>query len=151
MKRKKNTKDNGFTMVELVVVLAILAVLLTPGIFALQKYTEKAQEQSLIVDCRYAVLGYYTLSMEKYARSERLIIRRSELAGLLELPGKVTEWETNNMVIIHLCYEYNGKSVEYCQDYQNCKEHKKEYTVKQQHKEAKMQRKDLKRKEVTDQ
>jgi len=87
MRRKKNTKDKGFTIVELVVVLAILALLLTLGIFALQKYTEKAQEQSLIVDCRSAVLAYYTLWMEKQAKSEIPIITKSELASLLELPG----------------------------------------------------------------
>ncbi len=62
-KLRKNNKK-GFTLVELIVVLVILAALLVP---ALTGYIDKAKEKQIIAETRQIVMAAQTILDEKYA------------------------------------------------------------------------------------
>ena len=100
----KNKK--GFTLVELIVVLAILAALLVP---ALTGYIDKANKQKIIAETRQAVMAAQTLVSEAYGKSTgtagtkptagpytadfkigTIDVKLSEIKSLGELPGNVT-------------------------------------------------------------
>ena len=64
-KRKLNNKK-GFTLVEVIVVLVILAILIAIAVPALTGYIDKAAEKSAIADTKTIVTALQTISVESY-------------------------------------------------------------------------------------
>ncbi|HJC55666.1 MAG TPA: type II secretion system GspH family protein [Candidatus Gemmiger stercoravium] len=58
----------GFTLVELIVVLAILAILATLLIPTMTGYIDKANEEKIVAETRMAVMAAQTVVSENYAR-----------------------------------------------------------------------------------
>lgn len=130
MKNKRKSNNKGFTLVELVVVLAIIGVLLAMVVPGMMKYVEKAKEQQFVMDCRAAVMAYQTFSMEKLAAGEDdRTITREEVVELAGIKGVLVEVERVNREVLHLIYKRDGIEVTYCRDYKTCAGHKKLYTV----------------------
>jgi len=63
---KKLQNKKGFTLVELIVALVILAILAALLVPALTGYIDKAKEQSITAECRMAVMATQTLIDEQY-------------------------------------------------------------------------------------
>lgn len=61
IRKMKNKK--GFTLVELIVVLAILAALLVP---ALTGYIDRARKEAIVAETRSCVMAAQTIAAEKY-------------------------------------------------------------------------------------
>ena len=80
----KENKKKGFTLVELIVVLVILAALLIP---ALTGYIDKAKNKSVVAETRQAVMAAQTLYDEEYAK-----IKTGETVTL-DTTGKFTKEE----------------------------------------------------------
>lgn len=68
VRAKKNKK--GFTLVEVIVVLVILAIMAAILIPSLIGYIDKAKENSIISETRSIVTAVQTLSSEKYAKNK---------------------------------------------------------------------------------
>lgn len=80
----------GFTLVELIVVLAILAILATLLIPTMTGYIDKANEEKIIAETRMAVMAAQTVVSENYARAP-------ENWGNVELtPGSPPEFQTED-------------------------------------------------------
>ena len=65
--QKKSLDEKGFTLVEMIVVLVIVAVLAAITIPALVKYIDKARDKQIIIDARDAYLAAETCFIERYA------------------------------------------------------------------------------------
>lgn len=64
---QKSKEQKGFTLVEMIVVLVIIAILAAITIPALLKYIDKAKDKQIIINARTAYLAAETAASEAYA------------------------------------------------------------------------------------
>ena len=64
---QKSKEQKGFTLVEMIVVLVIIAILAAITIPALLKYIDKAKDKQLVINARTAYLAAETAASEVYA------------------------------------------------------------------------------------
>ena len=83
---KKNR--GGFTLVEMIVVLVIIAILASLMLGALNGYIDKAKEKEVLADCRSVVLAANTVGSEVYSgkTAYRPRTQVQELSGVKENP-----------------------------------------------------------------
>lgn len=72
IKKMKENKGKGVTLVELIVVLVILAILAALLIPALTGYIDRAKEKSIIAETRQAVMAAQAIADEKYGTIDDL-------------------------------------------------------------------------------
>ncbi len=87
-KTNDGKKVKGFTLVELIVVLVILAILAATLIPALTGYIDKANEKSAISECRSCVMAAQTLATEEYAMGNKpATLDSAKILALADITG----------------------------------------------------------------
>lgn len=67
LERRKLDNKKGFTLMEVIIVLVILAILAALLIPSLVGYIDRANENTCLVECRHFVTAAQTIAVERYA------------------------------------------------------------------------------------
>ena len=123
IRKMKNKK--GFTLVELIVVLAILAALLIP---ALTGYIDKANKEKVVAECRMVVMAAQTEASEAYGKltsksatsttdAEKLAAQMTtdieDLKKLAEVDGTFKVTVAGDATIKEVVYSHSGFNCTY--------------------------------------
>ena len=130
-KKLKDNKKKGFTLVEMIVVLVILAILAALLIPALTGYINKAKEKSIVAETRQAVMAAQTLVDEAYGKLDltaaddaieigtgavegKTVVKISDIATLAEVKeANITSATVKAGKVTGLVYTNDGKTCTY--------------------------------------
>ena len=121
LQQKRRSKKDGFTLVELIVVLVILAILAALLIPTLTGYIDRAKEKNVIAETRQCVMAAQTLYDEAYVAKDGTADTpaNDKILALAELKGKGELGSGNNVVkfdknkVSQLVYTHNGVTCTY--------------------------------------
>lgn len=123
--KKAKSSEEGFTLVELIVVLVILAILAALLIPALTGYIDKAREKQIIAETRQVVQAAQTLYNEEYAKAfTTIVLDETEVLELAEVSGGIDgDVEFKNGKVSVLIYENGGMTCKYVAEPNTADEH----------------------------
>lgn len=116
----------GFTLIEVIVVLVIIAILAAIIIPSMTGYIDEASHSALIAECRYSVTAAQTYATEGYATSGKGAAPDVDaVKKLAEVKGTVSaiEVDPSSAQVLHLTYTKNNVSVTYCAYPKSCGTH----------------------------
>jgi len=121
----KNNK--GFTLVELIVILAIIAILTAVALPRFEGYADMAKQQSAILECRNAVTAAQALYIENYENPAN--VTTDEIRAMANVSGQISGIELSGGEPVHLVYTTDEWTVTYCRDFESCPNHSELYSI----------------------
>ena len=111
--RCKGTK--GFTLVEVIVVLVILAILAALLIPSMTGWIDKANDKSVVVEARSALLAAQTLYSEAYADGTAANVLTADIQALADVDGwcEVSLDRDSYQITRFVYHATNGKNATY--------------------------------------
>ncbi|MDD2371237.1 MAG: type II secretion system protein [Firmicutes bacterium] len=120
-------RQNGFTLIEVVATLAILAILIAVAIPNFSGLIDFASEKSAISECRNTVNTAQSLYINNNAN--RSLVTTSMIKEKSNIKGNISSIEDNDGTIIHLVMTSGKWTVTYCKNWETCSIHSKQYTT----------------------
>ncbi len=116
MKRTGSDNRRGFTLVEVIVVLVVLAIMAAILIPSMVNWIQRAKDKTAIVGCRTCVLAAQTILSERYAiDGANAAVTAAETLALADVAGTVGVIATRPVAAVaHLSYTLEGVTVVYC-------------------------------------
>ncbi len=124
MGRKPNNKK-GFTLVEIIVVLVILAILAAILIPSMVGYISKAQKKTAIVEARAVTLAAQTLTSEDYSTSTAPAV--DKVKSLAEVSGTITSLKTPGNKVTS--FKYTTSDSKYLVTYDSTQKGSAKYAI----------------------
>jgi len=121
------SNEKGFTLIEIVIVLIILALLAAIAIPTMVGYISQAKKTAAISECQTVVQSAQKFYVESYATGEAVTVE--QIKELAEVTGDITGIETYQGTIIHLTYIKDTWTVVYCNKPETCDDHTDTYNV----------------------
>lgn len=112
--RKDNKK--GFTLVEVIVVLVIIAILAAFLVPTLSGYIDSANEKKVVANARQAVIAAQTLAQEEYAKGPTgtITLNADKIKALAEVTGTITASTVDTKgKVIALTYTEGSTTIAY--------------------------------------
>ncbi|HBL85451.1 MAG: hypothetical protein A2Y17_02805 [Clostridiales bacterium GWF2_38_85] len=124
---KHKNADKGFTLIEIIVVIAMMAILVAITVPPLIGSINKAKESDAINECRIAVLSAQSLYIEKFSSPDTITLEM--INEETDLSGVISVAEQSDGILLHLTYINDNYIVTYCRDPQNCALHTEAFTL----------------------
>lgn len=104
--RKLRENKDGFTLVELIVVLVILAILIGMLVPSLTGYIDKANEKAAMIECRQVVLAAQVKTSDEYGKGLTSVDfgDYSEIKEMAEVNGTINEIRADNGKVTYVKY-----------------------------------------------
>lgn len=103
----------GFTLVEIIVVLVIIAILAAAMIPALTGYIDKAKEKTVITEARSVLTAAQTIASEKYAVSSSVKVTAADVQSLSEVSGTISDITVDSGKVTKFKYDNDVYTVTY--------------------------------------
>lgn len=131
MRNRQGKKRKGFTLVEIIVVLVILAITAAILVPAFVGYIDKANETKAIAETRLCVVSAQALMTENYGANRTIIPAYADILAHAEVGGTLVAGSIQelNAQLTHLSYANYGYTVTYCADPNACGRHAEVYTL----------------------
>lgn len=119
--------NKGFTLIEVIVTISILSIIAAVLIPTFNGYVEKADEKRAIMECRNTVIAANSLLIDHYDNPG--LITNSSIKNRAKLNGEIISWEFSQDNVTHLQISTGQWTVTYCQEWDICELHSKQYTT----------------------
>jgi prepilin-type N-terminal cleavage/methylation domain-containing protein len=119
--------NKGFTLVELIVVLAIIAILAAVAVPQFDGYITAAKKSGAILECRNAVTAAQALYTENYDNPDS--VTPADIKAMANVSGEVSGIELYRSEPVHLTYITDEWDVAYCRDFETCSLHSELYSI----------------------
>lgn len=122
---KKTNK--GFTLIEVIVTIAILAIMSAVLVPTFSGLVEASDEKRAIMECRNTVQAAQTLHIENFNNPN--LVTNTSIKERAKLNGELISYDQIQGTITHLQITTGKWTVTYCKNWETCSQHTKLYTT----------------------